>query len=171
MTKLSESIRLYARLLLGSQFQGKASILGNNAENFSVRQLYLQELKTIVERPENIQTDLDEFQRLLKYAATPVNFAVLPQCYMIPSDLNLHVGKIMNYNNNILIAPESAKVGEMQHLNHQDPFQGKKEKSHQLPHDDHLQQKLSAKTHEDEKQALVIGLTALMVGVIWFFKK
>ena len=66
LTKLSESIRLYTRLLLGSQFQGRASILGSSAKNTSVRQLYLQEFESIIKRPESLDSDLNEFVQTLE---------------------------------------------------------------------------------------------------------
>ena len=115
---MSESIRLYARLLLGSQFQGRASILGDNASNFTIHQLYLQELEEVIKRPEDIQDDIYKFQHLLKYARTPINLVVYPKCYMIPSDMNLKLMKgLVGYNNKIFIAPGDSKIGEITFLN------------------------------------------------------
>ena len=177
LTKLSESIRLYARLILGAQSAGKASIIGNNADNLSVRQLYLQGFEKIVKRSEDLQADLVAFQNLLKYARTPVNFVVIPQTYMIPADLNLRIGQIQDYNNNIFIAPKSARVGEVQNLNLQLISHPADEKQQQISHPAKAHEKqqplphparVFAKAHEDEKQALVIGLTVVILGIIYF---
>ena len=172
LTKISESIRLYARILLGSQFQGRASILGNSAANTSVKQLYLQEFETLVKRPESLQQDLNEFEKLLKYARTPVNLVVIPQCYMLPSDLELHVVKINGWNNHTLIADfPNARLGEIRDINNaskveESKFRSKIRKNGELEH----HEKVFAKEHEDDKQALIIGMTPVIIGLIWYFK-
>ena len=185
LTKLSESIRLYARLLLGSQSQGRASILGNDASSFTVRQMYLQQLENVIKRPENLQDDINNFQGLLKYVQTPVNLVIVPKCYMIPSEMNLKIGqKIEKYNNNILNAPEDSNVGEINSMiNHKvkDLFQSK-----QLPHDRHAAQQEQkqalpphdrpheihqAKQHEEEKQALIIGCVSLILFGFYLFRE
>jgi hypothetical protein len=169
LTKFSESIRLYARLLLGSQSQGRASIVGNEASNFTVHQIYLQELETLIKRPESIQNDINKFQSMLKYAQTPVNFVVMPKCYMIPSNMKLQIGKIQNYNNNILIAPENASVGEINESNKAHP---KISTSQKHTTEDPFGGKHQAKAtveHEDEKEALLIAGVLLIFG-IYFFK-
>lgn len=40
-----------------------------------------------------------------------MNFVVMPHIYMLPSDMNLRLGKIQGYNNNTLIAPASVHPG------------------------------------------------------------
>ena len=117
LIKISESIRLYVELLLNSQVSGIASIIGNGVNNRTVRQIYLSKFEGVVKRSENVPNDLTRFQSFLKHANTPVNFVIFPQCYMTPSDMNLHVGKIENYNNKIVIASKSAKVGSISTVN------------------------------------------------------
>ena len=47
-----------------------------------------------------------------------VNLVVIPQCYMLPSDLELHVVKINGWNNNTLIADfPNARLGEIRNIN------------------------------------------------------
>ena len=183
LIKLSESIRLYARLLLGSQLQGRASILGSDASNFTIHQLYKQELEKVIKRREHIQNDINEFQKLLQYAITPVNLVVHPKCYMIPSNMLILVGKIRNYTNNILIAPGESKTGEITSLNTpqktKDPFHGKRTHSilpttpsspilptTQLP----LHDSNKAKEHDEEKQALIIGGVSLIMLGLYFLR-
>ena len=159
LVKLSESIRLYARLILGSQFQVRASILGSNASSFSVQQNYLQELQSVITRLENIQDDINKFQNLLQYARTPVNFVVTPKCYMIPSDMNLHIGVHSNYNNKILIAPSDSKNGVNEFnksVRSPDPFQGKRQSPVTVKHLPESE-KQEAREYEEEKQAIIIG--------------
>lgn len=50
LKKLSESVRVYVALLLGSQSQAKASLLGLAANNHTARQILLQTFESIVMR-------------------------------------------------------------------------------------------------------------------------
>ena len=57
------------------------------------------------------------FQRIykvsktLQYATNKVDYAVAEYVYLLPSDMNLLIGKIRWYNNKILIASPSFKIG------------------------------------------------------------
>ena len=184
LTKLSESIRIYAKILLGSQAQSRASILGSNASNTTARQVYLQELETQIRRAENIQSDIAVFQKLLKYARTPINLVIEPRCYMIPSDMELKMGKIEDYNNNILIAPKNARVGVMVSINTKIPTSTPKRPASTLPTSSPKTptstpkrpastpptsspktpvSAAQAEQHENEKTALLIGGTSLIL--------
>ena len=170
LTKLSESIRIYAKILLGSQAQSRASILGSNASNTTARQVYLQELETQIRRAENIQSDIAVFQKLLKYARTPINLVIEPRCYMIPSDMELKMGKIEDYNNNILIAPKDARVGVMVSINTKTPTSTPKRPDPKRPASTPTTSSpktpvsaAQAEQHENEKTALLIGGTSLIL--------
>jgi len=47
----------------------------------------------------------------LKYASSKVDYVVGLGLYMLPSDLQLRIGTISNYNNNIVIADTHLKLG------------------------------------------------------------
>ena len=47
----------------------------------------------------------------LQYARSKVDYAISEFIYMLPSDMNLWIGKIKNYNNKILISSPSFKIG------------------------------------------------------------
>ena len=94
----------------------------------------------------------------------------------------IHVAKITNYNNNILIAPDYVNTGEITSLNtnnikHQtnDLFQSKRKhdlpamlSSTQLP----LHVSNMAKEHEEKKQALIIGgVLSILLGLYIFTYK
>ena len=47
----------------------------------------------------------------MQYARSKVDYAISEFIYMLPSDMNLRIGKVKNYNNKILISSPSFKIG------------------------------------------------------------
>ena len=47
----------------------------------------------------------------MQYARSKVDYAIGEFIYMLPSDMNLRIGNIRNYNNKILISSPSFKIG------------------------------------------------------------
>ena len=47
----------------------------------------------------------------MQYAGSKVDYAIGEFICMLPSDMNLRIGKVKNYNNKILISPPSFKIG------------------------------------------------------------
>ena len=47
----------------------------------------------------------------MQYARSKVDYAISEFKYMLPSDMNLWIGKVRNYNNKILISSPSFKIG------------------------------------------------------------
>ena len=111
--------------------------------------------------------------------------------YMLPSDMNLWIGKIKNYNNNILISSPIFKIGTNLEIN----LDGEKDKPDVKPkkepnimsnkehkpniksNKEHKQDVKMMKTkpdmnkitYEEEKVALVLGITSIFT-VWWMFK-
>ena len=54
---------------------------------------------------------MQRFQKTLQYARSKVDYAVAEDVYLLPSNMNLRIGKIGRYNNKILIASPSFKIG------------------------------------------------------------
>ena len=50
------------------------------------------------------------FQKTLQYARSKVDYAIGEFIYMLPSDMNLQIGNVRNYNNKILISSPSFKI-------------------------------------------------------------
>ena len=59
----------------------------------------------------NIPEDIQRFQKTLQYARSKVDYAIGEFIYMLPSDMNLRIGNVRNYNNKILISSPSFKIG------------------------------------------------------------
>ena len=68
-------------------------------------------MENIVNRRVNIPEDIRRFQKALHYARSKVHYVIGEFIYMLPSDLNLQIGKVKNYNNKILISSPSFKIG------------------------------------------------------------
>ena len=53
----------------------------------------------------------------MQYARSKVDFVIGEKMYMIPSDMNLRIGKIENYNNKILESKSNFKLGINEKIN------------------------------------------------------
>ena len=112
---------------------------------------------------------------------------------MLPSDMNLRIGKVKNYNNEILTSSPSFKIGTNVKIN----LDGEKDKPDVKPKKkpdikSNKEQKQDIKiirtkpdtesnkehkpepdmneiTHEEEKVALILGMTSIFT-VWWMFK-
>ena len=131
----------------------------------------------------------------MQYAGSKVDYVIGEKIYMLPSDMNLRIGKIKNYNNKILESKSYFKLGINENIN-LDEEKGKpdakpkskpniksnKEHEHDVEPDIRLnkEHKQDVKmirtkpdtnkiTYEEEKVALVLGMTTIFT-VWWMFK-
>ena len=111
LQKLSESVRDYAYLILTSQTSTRGPIIGHEARNLDAQQTFLNTFENIVNRRVNIPEDIQRFQKTLQYARSKVDYVIGEFICMLPSDMNLWIGNVRNYNNKILISSPSFKIG------------------------------------------------------------
>ena len=111
LQKLSETVRDYAYLILTSQTSMRGPIVGHEARNLDAQCTFLNTFENIVNRRVDIPEDIRRFQKTLQYARSKVDYAIGEFVYMLPSDMNLRIGNIRNYNNKILILSPSFKIG------------------------------------------------------------
>ena len=111
LQKLSESVRDYAYLILTSQTSTRGPIVGYEARNLDAQRVFLNTFENIVNRRVNIPEDIRRFQKTLQYARSKVDYAIGEFIYMFPSDMNLQIGNVRNYNNKILISSPGFKIG------------------------------------------------------------
>ena len=109
--KLSESVRDYAYLILTSQTSTRGPIVGHEARNLDAQRTFLNTFENIVNRRVNIPEDIRRFQKTLQYAMSKVDYAIGEFVYMIPSDMNLRIGKVKNYNNKIMVSKPGFSLG------------------------------------------------------------
>ena len=99
LQKLSESVRDYTYLILTSQTSTRGPIVGHTAQNLDAQQVFLNTFKSIINRRVDIPEDIERFQKTLQCARSKVDYVIGEFIYMLPSDMNLRIGKIKNYNN------------------------------------------------------------------------
>ena len=184
LQKLSESVRDYTYLILTSQTSTRGPIVGLEARNLDAQQVFLNSFENIVNRRVNTPEDIRRFQKTLQYARSKVDYVIGEFIYILPSDMNLQIGKVKNYNNKILISSPSFKIG----TNLKISLDGKKDepdvKSNKEQKQDikpntgsNKEHKQDTKpdiefdkiTYEEEKVALVLGIISIFT-VWWLFK-
>ena len=111
LQKLSKSVRDYTYLILMSQTSTRGPIVGHEAQKLDAQRTFLNTFENIVNRRVNIPEDIRRFQKTLQYARSKVDYVISEFIYMLPSDTNLRIGNIRNYNNKILISSPSFKIG------------------------------------------------------------
>ena len=109
--KLSESVRDYAYLILTSQTSMRIQIIGHDVRNLDAQRVFLNTFENIVNRRVDIPEDIQRFQKTLQYARSKVDYVIGEFIYMLPSDMNLQIKKVKNYNSKILIASPTFKIG------------------------------------------------------------
>ena len=109
--KLSESVRDYTYLILTSQTSTRGPIVGHEARNLDAQRTFLNTFENIVNRRVNIPEDIRRFQKTLQYARSKVDYAIGEFVYMIPSDMNLRIGRVKNYNNKIMVSKPGFSLG------------------------------------------------------------
>ena len=189
--KLSESVKDYAYLILTSQTSTRSQIIGFGASEFDAQQAFLNTFENTIVKRVNIPEDKLRFQKVLQYARSKVDFVIGEKMYMIPSDMNLRIGKIKNYNNKILEWKSYFKFGINKKIN-LDEEKGKPDvkqkkepdvkcnKEHKQDVKPNIELKHDVKmirtkpdtnkiTYEEEKVALILGTTAVFT-VWWMFK-
>ena len=79
--------------------------------------MFLNTFESIIVRRVDIREDKRRFQNVLQYARSKVDYVISEKMYMIPSDMNLWIGKIKNYNNKILESKSYFKLGINEKIN------------------------------------------------------
>ena len=194
LEKLSESVRDYVYLILTAQTSARAQIIGHEARNLDAQGVFLNNFENIIYRRVDISEDIQRFQKTLQYARSKVDYAVAEYVYLLPSDMNLRIGKIRRYNNKILIASPSFKIGtnlkinldeekdkpEAKPKNEPDIKSNKEHKQDVEPGiklnkerkqdvKSNIDKESKTDTHEEEKIALILGLTSIYT-LLWIFK-
>ena len=109
--KISKSIRAYVYLVLTSQTLTRSNIVGNSAPAVDAQQVFKSMSKALINEDYSIAIDIDRYQGVLEHALSKVDFSVGIGIYMLPSDLNLNIGKTKGYNNKILVSNTDMKIG------------------------------------------------------------
>ena len=161
--QISRSVRAYIYLVLTSQVQARSSIVGNSAPAVNAQQVFKSTCKALINEDYSIAINIERYQGVLGHALSKVDFSVGTGIYMLPSDLNLNIGKTKGYDNKILVSNADMKTGSNRDI--------KKDHKNVPPPDDdvpktvipavrHDNRKMLTEKHNDEK----LPITLLIVG-------
>ena len=115
--KISRSVRAYVYLTLTSHVQARLSIVGNSAPAVDAQQVFKSTFKALINEDYSIGIDIERYQGVLEHALSKVDFSVGTGIYMLPSDLNLSMGKMKGCNNKILVSNTDMKIGPNRDIN------------------------------------------------------
>ena len=115
--KISRSVRIYVYLVLTSQVQARSSIVGNSEPAVDAQQGFKGMFKALINENNFIGIDIERYQGVLEHALSKVDFSMGIGIYMIPSNLNLSIGKTKGYNKNILVSNTGMKIGSNRDIN------------------------------------------------------
>ena len=105
----------YVYPVLSSQTQARSTIVGNSVPAVDAQQLFKDMFKSLIN--EDLSTDIEKYQGVLEHALSKVDFSVGIGIYMLPSNLNLSIGKTKGYNNKILVSNTDMKIGSNRDIN------------------------------------------------------
>ena len=104
-------MRDYAYLILTSQASTRGPIIGHYAQELEAQEVFLNTFENIINRRVDIPEDKRRFQKALQYARSKVDYSISEGMYMLPSDINLRIREVKNYNNNIMISKPGFNIG------------------------------------------------------------
>ena len=73
--------------------------------------------RALINEGYSVDTDIERYQGVLEHALSKVDFSVGIGIYMLPSNLNLSIGKTKGYNNKILVSNTDMKIGSNRDIN------------------------------------------------------
>ena len=109
--KINRSVRAYVYLVLTSQVQASSSIVGNSAPAVDAQQVFKSTFKALINEDYSIGINIERYQGVLEHALSKVDCSVGTDIYMLPSNLNLSIGKRKGYKNKILVSNTGMKIG------------------------------------------------------------
>ena len=90
--------------------------MGSSAPTVNVQQVFKNTFKALINEDYSIGIDIERYQ-VLEHALSKIDFSVETGIYMLPSNLNLSIGKTKEYNNKILVGITDMKTGSNRDIN------------------------------------------------------
>ena len=115
--KIGRSLRAYVCLVLSSQVQARLSIVGNSVPAVDAQNLFMNTFKTLINEDYSSAIDIERYQGALEHALSKLDFSIGVGIYMLPSNLNLNIGKTKGYNNKILVSDTGMKISSNRVIN------------------------------------------------------
>ena len=168
-------MRVYVYLVLNSQIQVRSSIVGNSAPAVDAQQALEVMFKALINKDYSISIDIERYQGVLEHALSKVDFSVGIGIDMLPSNLNLNIGRRKTYNNKILVSNTDMKIGSNRDINRDHkkltpPDVPKKIVIPAAQYDPTHNLKMLTEKYNDEKLVitLLIGGTGLIAYHFWW---
>ena len=98
-------------MVLISQVQAKSNTVRNSAPAVDAKKVFKSTLKALINEDYSVGIDIKRYQGVLEHALSKVDFLVGIDIYMLPSNLNLNIGKSKGYNNKISVSSKGMEIG------------------------------------------------------------
>ena len=178
--------------ILTAQAQTRANILGAGATASDTQQQFLANVETVIASPVDIPSSIARYQEALQYARSEVNLSFGEGLFMAPGNMLLRMDKRVGYNNLLVIATSEQHLGSNIGLNKgvapsdaandtgekglvipmgvDPPSEATNSQRGAKPHPDAATAaaKANYEAHKDEKTALIVGIIAIGLGLLWF---
>ena len=91
--------------------------MGNSAPAVYAQQVFKSTFAVLINEDYSIAIDIEGYQGVLEHVLSKADFSVGIGTYMLPSNLNLKIGKKKGYNNKILVSNTDIKIGSNRDIN------------------------------------------------------
>jgi hypothetical protein len=188
ISRINDSIRVYAWAILGSQAQARSTILGTG-KAYDAQKQFLSNVEDAINSEVDLPDSIDRYQRTLQYAQSKLDFVTGSGLYMLPSNMEMQVGTVNGYNNLLQIATDDMQLGVNAEVNEESvqvDFQSKVDSNQGPPppsspsieneltstpvSTDDIRQLDEPLTHDEKKLSLILGVT-FIGSVVKMFSK
>ena len=97
------------------QVKTRSNIVGNSAPAVDAHQLFKSTFRALIN--EDLSIDIEKYQAVSEHALSKVDFSVGIGTYMLPTNLNLNIGRKKGYNHKILVSNTGMKIDSNKDLN------------------------------------------------------
>ena len=177
---------VYVWAILSAQAQTRTGMLAPGSGVAHGKFLALVE--DAINSPVDIRSAINRYEEAMQHAHSKADFSFGEGLYLAPGDMLLRVGKMEGYNNKIIIATSAYHLGWNSGLNEDtappDAANDTGEtglvkpmgavslsetaaKPHQVPKSV-AAAKADHEAHKEEKTALIVGIIAIGLGLLWF---
>ena len=74
------------------------------------QQAFRGTFKALINKDYSISVDIERYQSAIEHALSKVDFSIGTGIYVLPSNLNLNIGKTAGYDNKILVSNTDMKL-------------------------------------------------------------
>ena len=102
---------------IDAQAQARSSMVSNSVPTVDAQQVFKSAFNALINEDYSIAIDAERYRGVLEHALSKVDFSVGIGIYILPSNLNLNIGKTKGYNNKILVSNTDMKIGSNRDIN------------------------------------------------------